>query len=158
MELPPDLPRVPAAHQRAAPHAASLKPSGTSLSNPPCLLQVPFSARLGFPFFIVYTVQSYFLPACLSFVSLPEHELCGRRGCHAPTVSAVPTGVSGTWYVFETVNNEKLFVVCLPWLEQEAPEPVWADHVCGAHLGTPGVQAAWEPSWSALKRSWMSPC
>lgn len=45
------------------------------------------------------------LPACLSFVSLPERELCGRRGCHAPTVSAVPTGVSGTWYVFETVNK-----------------------------------------------------
>lgn len=57
-----------------------------------------------------------------------------------------------------STKTEKLFVVCLPWLEQEAPEPVWADHVCGAHLGTPGVRAAWEPSWSALKRSWMSPC
>lgn len=112
MELPPGLPRLPAARQRAAPHAASSKPSGDlslKSSLPPAS---PFLCqRLGFPFFIVYTVQSYFC-ACLLVVCFPSR----TRALWEEGLSCsycVCCAYGSVWYMVGAWNSQQNMKSCL---------------------------------------------
>lgn len=112
------------------------------------LPQVPFCARLGFLSFILNTVQSY-LFACLLFICfpLPAHELWEEgRSCFLLCLLCLGECLVHNRFLKLSTKNEKLFVVCLPRLDHDAPEA--GDCICV--VLTPGPPLFKQPGRPAV--------